>query len=207
VADPEACASCRARRTLLWTSEGDGRLGLDPFLHEIDLDGRHLRAFSLPTHLRMRATTTPARATTSPWKAWPSRPTALASGWPWKPPSSRTARSPLPWAPGGPCRFTLLDMDSGRAAAPVRLHARCNPRAPLVPGTYADNGVSEILMVDNHRMLVLERAYMTGVGNSLRLYQVDTRDGSNTLDQPQLLPGRQPADAQDAGGRLARSWA
>ena len=63
--------------------------------------------------------------------------------------------------------------------------------APLIgAGTYADNGVSEVLMVDNHRMLVLERAYMTGVGNSLRLYQVDTRDGSNTLDQPQLLPGQ-----------------
>jgi hypothetical protein len=58
-----------------------------------------------------------------------------------------------------------------------------------VPGTFADNGVSEVLMIDAHRMLVLERAYMAGVGNSLRLYEVDTRDGSDTMDAARLVPG------------------
>jgi hypothetical protein len=38
-------------------------------------------------------------------------------------------------------------------------------------------------------MLVLERAYIAGVGNSLRLYEVDTRDGSDTLDAARLVPG------------------
>ena len=38
-------------------------------------------------------------------------------------------------------------------------------------------------------MLVLERAYATGVGNSLRLYDIDTRDASDTLALDTLTPG------------------
>ena len=48
-------------------------------------------------------------------------------------------------------------------------------------------------MLDAHRMLVLERAYMAGYGpdnsTSLRLYLVDTRDGSDTLNLPALQSG------------------
>lgn len=190
VADPEGLRFVPRRRTLLWTSEGDGRLELDPFLHEISLDGQHLRAFSLPGHLRMQATadTGPRdnltleglALTPDGHRVWVAMEAALRQDGP----------VPAVGQPGGPCRFTALAMDSGRALLQRAYVPDPIPRAPLVPGTFADNGVSEVLMVDNHRMLVLERAYMTGVGNSLRLYQVDTRDGSNTLDQPQLLPGQ-----------------
>ena len=55
------------------------------------------------------------------------------------------------------------------------------PLPPAIPGGYTDNGVSEILMLDAWRMLVLERAYSLGAGNSLRLYEIDTREASDTL--------------------------
>jgi hypothetical protein len=63
------------------------------------------------------------------------------------------------------------------------------PAAPVPPQTFADNGISEILAIDAFRLLVLERSFTAGVGNSLRLYQVDTRDGSDTLQQDTLSPG------------------
>ena len=48
-------------------------------------------------------------------------------------------------------------------------------------------------MIDAHRMLVLERAYMAGLGdrqrNSIRLYAIDTRQASNTLGIAALKPG------------------
>ena len=44
-------------------------------------------------------------------------------------------------------------------------------------------------MIDAARMLVLERAFSLGVGNSLRLYEIDTRDGSDTLALPALRTG------------------
>jgi hypothetical protein len=38
-------------------------------------------------------------------------------------------------------------------------------------------------------MLVLERAYAAGRGNSLRLYAIDTREASDTLAVAALRPG------------------
>ena len=64
---------------------------------------------------------------------------------------------------------------------------------PLLPGSHADNGISEILMLDADRMLVLERAYATGAGNSLRLYEIDTCNAADVL----------AIDALDAGNHGA----
>ncbi|MCA0212071.1 MAG: esterase-like activity of phytase family protein [Proteobacteria bacterium] len=187
VADPEALRLLPRSGTLLWTSEGDARLGLDPFVREVTLDGRHLRELSLPDHLHMRVGTGPrdnlaleGLAVTPDGKtAWAAMEAALQQD------------GPVPGVgrPGGPCRFTQLDVASGRALQQRAYLPDAIPQAPLVPGTFADNGVSEVLMIDAHRMLVLERAYMAGVGNSLRLYEVDTRDGSNTLDAARLVAG------------------
>jgi len=188
VVDPEALRLLPRTGTLLWTSEGDAKLGLDPFVREVSPDGRHLRELSLPDHLHMRAASTGPRdnltleglaLTPDGSTAWAAMEAALQQD------------GPVPGVgqPGGPCRFTQLDVASGRALQQRAYMPDAIPRAPLVPGTFADNGVSEVLMIDAHRMLVLERAYMAGVGNSLRLYEVDTRDGSNTLDTARLAPG------------------
>ena len=48
-------------------------------------------------------------------------------------------------------------------------------------------------MQDAHHMLVLERAYMAGLGdkdrNSMRLYVIDTRQATDTLSIAALKPG------------------
>lgn len=189
VVDPEALRLLPRTGTLLWTSEGDTKLGLDPFVREVTLDGRHLRELSLPDHLHMRAASTGPRdnlaleglaVTPDGATAWAAMEAALRQD------------GPVPGVgqPGGPCRFTQLDVASGRALQQRAYMPDAIPRAPLVPGTFADNGVSEVLMIDAHRMLVLERAYMAGVGNSLRLYEVDTRDGSDTMDMAHLASGQ-----------------
>ncbi len=189
VVDPEALRWLPGSGTLLWTSEGDARLGLDPFVREVTADGRHLRELSLPDHLHMRVgassgprdnmTLEGLALTPDGRSVWAAMEAALQQDGP----------VPAVGQPGGPCRFTQLDVASGRALQQRAYLPDAIPRAPLVPGTFADNGVSEVLMIDAHRMLVMERAYMTGVGNSLRLYEVDTRDGSNTLDADRLQPG------------------
>ena len=48
-------------------------------------------------------------------------------------------------------------------------------------------------MRDASRMLVLERAYSMGAGNSLRLYEIDTRVGSDTLAVAELENGNHRA--------------
>ena len=48
-------------------------------------------------------------------------------------------------------------------------------------------------MLDSHHMLVLERAYMAGLGgrqrNSIRLYVIDTRRATDTSSIAALQPG------------------
>jgi hypothetical protein len=115
---------------------------------------------------------------------------------------------PLPrvGAAGGPCRFTAFDLASGQAVRQVAYIPDSIPRAPQLPGGFADNGVSEILMLDADRMLVLERSFAMGTGMSLRLYAIDTREGSDVLRQDKLVAGgfraptKQPvADFADLG--------
>lgn len=187
--DPEALRLLPGGRGLLWTSEGSAEAGLPPLLREARLDGSHVRDFDIPAPLRF-----PARPGTGPRDNNTFEGLALT-------PDGRTAwvsmeaalhqDGPVPGVgrPGGPCRFTAFDVARGRAVRQVAYLPDAIPQAPVVPGTYADNGVSEILMLDARRMLVLERAYAMGVGNSLRLYEVDTTEASDTLALERLRPG------------------
>ena len=96
-------------------------------------------------------------------------------------------------APGGPCRFTQIDIASGKVLRQIAYVPDAIPRAPSPPGANADNGAVEILMLDPYRMLVLERAYMAGLGptlrNSMRLYVIDTHQATDTLSIAALKPG------------------
>jgi hypothetical protein len=53
---------------------------------------------------------------------------------------------------------------------------------PNPPGSFANNGVDEILALDSadpSRYLVMERSFVTGVGNKIRIYEVDLRGATN----------------------------
>lgn len=198
VPDPEAIRWL-PNGNLLWSSEGSVLRGMGPALHESRTDGSLVRDIPLPAMFNaQQAVGTGPRDNLSAeglalspdgHTVWISMENALLQD------------GPLPrvGAVGGPCRITALDLASGRALrqfayVPDAIPARGPWPGVLPPVVYADNGISDVLMQDDHHMLVLERAYVAGQGMSLRLYRVDTRSGSNTLDLPQLQPGNhQPA--------------
>jgi hypothetical protein len=91
--------------------------------------------------------------------------------------------------PGGPARITLYHTNSGNPIRQVAYLPDAIPHRPMPPNGEADNGIPEILMLDQFRMLVLERSYSQGIGNSLRVYLIDTRDGSDVLNVPVLRDG------------------
>ncbi|MGC3986434.1 MAG: esterase-like activity of phytase family protein [Pseudorhodoferax sp.] len=187
--DAEAIRWRPATGTVLWSSEGHVRRGIGPSLHESTRDGRLLRSFALPSHFapdpqgrrgpRHNLGFEGLALTPDGRQAWLAMENALVQDGP----------EPTLQQPGGPCRFTLFDLASGRALAQRAYIPEAIPQAPKAPGLYADNGVSEILMLDAQRMLVLERAYAMGVGNTLRLYRVDLAGGGDTLAMDQLVPG------------------
>ncbi|WP_082551335.1 esterase-like activity of phytase family protein [Pseudorhodoferax sp. Leaf265] len=188
--DAEAIRWRPATGSVLWSTEGDVRRGVGPSLHESTREGRLLRSFALPPHFapapqgqrgpRHNLGFEGLALTPDGRQAWLAMENALVQDGP----------EPTLQQPGGPCRFTLFDLASGRALAQRAYVPEAIPQAPKAPGLFADNGVSEILMLDAQRMLVLERAYAMGVGNTLRLYRVDLASGDDTLALDSLVPGR-----------------
>ena len=189
IVDPEGIRLLPGGRGVLWTSEGDYPSDQPPMLREARLDGTHVRDFELLPMFRL-----PARPGTGPRDnltfegvtltpdartAWVAMENALQQDGP----------EPGVGRPGGPCRFTAFDVTSGRAVRQVAYMPDAVPQGPTVPGMPAENGISEILMIDAQRMLVLERAYIFGHGMSLRIYEIDTASGSDTLAQESLRPG------------------
>jgi len=192
VPDPEAIRWRAASNTLLWTSEGHPATGTAPWLREARPDGSFVREFALPAMFNFQTGGGPRSNLTLEGlalapdgrTAWIAMENALLQDGP----------VPTVQAPGGPCRFTQIDLTTGKALRQIAYVPDAIPRPPVPPTAFADNGVAEILMLDAERMLVLERAYVTGSGNSLRLYLIDTGQASDTLGLPALQPGAyQPA--------------
>jgi hypothetical protein len=194
--DPEAIRWHATSQSLLWTSEGNALLRAAPSLQQARPNGSLLRTFKLPEMFnfdlldtvnnqgpRINKTFEGLALTPDGRSAWVSMEAALRQDGP----------EPTPAAPGGPCRFTQIDIDSGNVIRQIAYIPDAIPRAPSLPGAHADNGVAEILMLDEHRMLVLERAYMPGLAPtlslSLLLYAIDTRQASDTLNVAALKPG------------------
>ena len=64
------------------------------------------------------------------------------------------------------------------------------PLAPDPANDFADNGVSEILALTETSLLVLERSYAVGRGNTVRLYEASTEQASDVLGMASLKGGR-----------------
>lgn len=87
---------------------------------------------------------------------------------------------------GADTRLTWYDKDSGRPVRQLAYPVDAIPADADPPGGFADNGVTEILAASQHRYLVLERSYAEGVGNSIRVYEIDIRGATDVLDRDSL---------------------
>lgn len=185
VPDPEAMRRL-PDGSFLWSSEGDFSRRFPPAVYHADASGRTLREFDLPPCFAIGANHGARNNLAFEGMAiddagtqvWVSMENALL----------QDGARPSVDASGGSCRFTLFDVARGTAIRQIAYRPDAIPVRPLIPGTFADNGVSEILALDSRRLLVLERAYVAGKGISLRIYCVDTGDGTDTLDIDTLNP-------------------
>ena len=188
IPDPEAIRYRADTDTLFWTSEGDKKLGLDPVIREMKLDGTLIRELPKLPMFRMQPGDSGPRDNLT-FEGMTLTPDGKAL---WV--SMEAARfedgiDPTVDKPGGPARITLYHTNSGNPIRQVAYLPDAIPHRPMPPNGEADNGIPEILMLDQFRMLVLERSYSQGIGNSLRVYLIDTRDGSDVLNVPVLRDG------------------
>ena len=190
VPDGESIRLRVATNSLYWTSEGDAARGKAPFVREMRMDGSYVSQLALP-----------AMFSFDPDKKMGVRNNLGLEGLAFTPggdtlwaamegPLIQDGPPPTLGSAGGPIRFTQFATSSGQSIRQIAYMPDAIPNSSLIPGGPADNGVSEIWMGSEQGMLVLERSYALGVGNSIRLYQIDTQDGDDVIAMPKLEPGK-----------------
>ncbi|WP_158290283.1 esterase-like activity of phytase family protein [Ramlibacter sp. WS9] len=154
VADPEAIRFDPATGTLFWSSEGDRRLGLSPFVRQSTRDGAFAGEVALPANLATHKDTErgarnnlaiEGMAFTPSGGLWVAMEAPLYED---GPAASRMA--------GAVARFTRLDANR-RVTGQYAYPADAIPRDATGGKLRSDNGVSEILAVDEDTLLVIER--------------------------------------------------
>ncbi len=202
VVDPEAIRFDPRTGTLLWTNEGERAIGpfnsrffdkrlADPSLRESALDGRFIAEWPIPKGFRMRAEESGPR-TNSTFEGlslsvdgqslWLAMEGPLYEDGPLANRSrgalvriSRLARAPQ-------AEPSLLAQYAYRTEA--------LPHAPWLPGAPVEQGITEILSLDDQRLLVLERGYVFGHGMTARLFEADSRDASDVANLASLASAR-----------------
>jgi hypothetical protein len=186
VPDPESIRRDPETGNLWWTSEGDRKLGLSPFLRVAAPDGKHVSDVAVPEIFTMNKDqeigprhnlgfegVTFAPDGKSVWLAMES---ALYQDGPIATPSA-----------GAIARFTRLNRE-GKVLA--QFAYPLDPIQAVPTGKNGDNGVSEILALDDHRALVVERSGVEGADGVwkmyIRLYAIDTTGATDIAAVPSL---------------------
>ena len=194
--DPEAIAFDAGRQRLYWTSEGERRTGsgapilLDPWVRSAGLDGSFLGEFALPEDLRMsadehgpRRNSTLEGLTLTPdgrhlWAAMEG------PGYEDGPPPDAQR--------GALTRVFRFDADSGAVDGRYTY-----PLDPVSAGPGGDNGLSDLVALDDRNFLMIERGFGTHV--AVRIYRASLVDGSTEMTKTLLAdltstPGLAPLD-------------
>ena len=94
---------------------------------------------------------------------------------------------------GSPTRILVIELPGGRPIAEHLYEVGPVPDQPRPASAFRTNGVSEILALDNHRLLVLERSFSVGVGNTVRIYLVDLEGAVNIRNIDSIRDTKSPA--------------
>jgi len=181
--DPEAIRLHPGAKTLLWSSEGDPRKDVAPFLREMTIAAEPQREFALPRQF----VTAPGRArgvrnnlafeslavSPSGERVLAGTENALAQD---GPQSSRRS--------GSACRVLVIDYASGAVVAQHVYQVDAVVAPSLLPNGLETNGLSELLAVEEDLFIAVERSYSAGSRLSIRLYLTRTAGATDvsTLD-------------------------
>lgn len=176
--------------SIWYASEGSRRLGIHPFVRHATADGRHLASMPVPERFRV----------------WPGRQYGVRDNLAFEgisfAPGGRTLwvgmEAPLyqdgglpTAAAGAVARITQFDRE-GRVLAQYAYPVDAIPGA-AAPGGLSDNGVSEILAIDESHLYVLERAGMQDAGGGFRyharLFEIGL-SGASDIRHIEALQGR-----------------
>lgn len=173
--------------SIWYGSEGDRKLGFQPFVRHASADGRHLGTLPAPDMFRV----------------WPRREYGVRNN---------LAFEGLSFAPDGRSLWLAMEgplyQDGAAPTTEAGAHARISrfdrdgallaqyaypldpiPHAPA-PGRLADNGLSEILAIDGGHLYAIERSGAQDAGGEfsfhIRLYEMDVTAATDVARLPAL---------------------
>lgn len=163
---------------IYWSSEGDVKQLLPPFVRVSAPDGTFLREFELPKAFLPTADKSAGIRDNLAFEGLATLPggdlmVEVESALFQDGPISGLTRGTL-------ARMIRYDAAAGKPKAEYAYPIAPIPQAPSVEKGYNDNGASEILGLDDHRLLVVERGFAQGFGNSIKVFMIDT-DGATDI--------------------------
>jgi hypothetical protein len=180
--DPEGIAVDTRRHRLYWSSEGartpeDGLL-LDPWVRIAGYDGAFLGEFALPPGLRV----SPQEQGTRQNKALEGLTLTPSGSFVYAAMEGPVfADGPVPDDRAGALtRITRFDAETGTATAQFAY-----PLDAVTAGPGGDNGLSDLLALDDGSFLVTERGF--GTHTEVRLYRAVLGDAEDVLGRASLL--------------------
>ncbi|MEV0067303.1 esterase-like activity of phytase family protein [Amycolatopsis sp. NPDC050768] len=170
-----------------WSQEGD-RLAdsfIQPSIREATRDGRYVRDLPLPADEKMTADAGPRRNYVLEGLAYTGFGALLAS----EVEAPLLQDGPPPTLTSGALSRVTLQARTGQVLAQYAYPQEKLFATPVPAGAFADTGVSSMLAVnqlDPTKFLMMERSFVTGVGNKVRVYEIDTSGATNVLNVKSL---------------------
>lgn len=191
--DPESIRFAADTGTILWTSEGNAEGA--PEIYEADLDGRVVRTFDVPAAYIPDADGKGIYGN----QAFESLSLSFdgASILVGTENGLMQDGGKATLEAGSPSRIAVFDRDSGDLTAeyiyqtdPIRVPSTEEPN-------YNDNGLSELLALDEGRIIAVERTFASGYGNEIAFY-VAAFDGADNIAGVETISGTDvvPMDKQ-----------
>jgi hypothetical protein len=171
VVDPESIRFDPTGRAVWWTSEGDRKLGRSPFVRKAELNGSYLATFPVPAMFTMHTDQQIGPRHNNTFEGLSFTPAGDAL---WLAMESALYQDgPVATVDAGAvARFTKFDRDGKMRG---QYAYQLDPIQSKVAGEHSDNGVSEILALDDERLLVIERSGVNDGKNHwtmhIRLYE------------------------------------
>jgi hypothetical protein len=186
--DPEAMRYDPRKDILVWSSEGErivtpNKVVLeDPSVTEINTDGNYIDTFTLPSQLRMHVTESgPRRNGVFEGLTFADNYKTLFVSVE-EPLYNDGSRAGLNDS-SGVTRILKFDMTTKKSVAQYAYVIDPVAHAPLPPGAFEINGVSDILCLGEDKFLVIERSFSTGrMACTIKLYLADISAVDNIND-------------------------
>ena len=172
--------------SLWYGSEGNRKVGLDPFVAHASRDGRYLATLPTPPMFKVSQQELGSRNNMT-FEGLSFAPDGQSLWLGMEAPLYQDGPLATP-EQGSVVRITQLNR-TGQVLAQYAYDIEPIASTPA-PGRNADNGVSEILAVDAQRLLIVERAGVENAdglyANHVRIYEMDVAGATDIKDLPAL---------------------